>query len=346
MDQTAVREARAQKDALAAETAEFDSTKSKLAPPPTETADFGRIVQPAPEPQLPVVVPPVPKRKRWTMKLGLTALGVAFVSWLTIDLYMWVSSAFASGVGLGWAAAATVTVALTAAFAMIAHEMRSYLVLKTVEANQEKLAHQLQNTTQSEARDAIRAVIAEIALDSKTKASLETFQRQVQPHHSPAQQIEIFAQTVITPLDRRAESVIRRATSRAFGITVISPTAITDAVFFIYVAVRMVREIATCYGHRPSTLATIHLLRRLMVEAGKLGFVDFAGATFTQYVGGAVLERVATSAAESMYASQRMARIGLVAMSMCRPVPFRKDEVPGILSSLIGNLFKRATKTD
>ena len=50
-------------------------------------------------------------------------------------------------------AAATATVALAAAFAMIVHEMRSYLVLKTVEANQEKLAHQLQNTTQSEARD-------------------------------------------------------------------------------------------------------------------------------------------------------------------------------------------------
>lgn len=322
------------------------SATETLSPRVTETTGVGRIAQPAPAPKLPALVTPPPKRKRWTMKLGLTALGIAFVSWLTIDLYMWVSAAFASGTGLGWAAATTVAVALTAAFAMIAHEMRSYLALKTAEATQEKLAQQLQHTTQSEARDAIRAVIAEISLDSKTKASLETFQRQVQPNHSPAQQIEIFAQTVMTPLDRRAEAVIRRATTRAFGITVISPTAITDAVFFIYVAVRMVREIAACYGHRPSTLATLHLLRRLMVEAGKLGFVDFAGATFTQYVGGAVLERVATSAAESMYASQRMARIGLVAMSMCRPVPFRKDEIPGILSSLIGNLFKRAAKAD
>jgi putative membrane protein len=228
---------------------------------------------------------------------------------------------------------------------MIAHEMRSYLALKNVEANQQRLALQLQGTTHSEARDAIRNVIAEIALDGKTRSAIETFQRQVQPHHSPAQQIEIFAQTVMTPLDQRAEAVVRRATARAFGITVVSPTAITDAVFFIAVSVRMVREVAACYGHRPSTLATIHLLRRLVVEAGKLGAVDFAGATLTQYVGGAVLERVATSAAESMYAAQRMARIGLVAMSMCRPVPFRQNEMPGIMSSLIGNLFKRPAQT-
>jgi putative membrane protein len=316
-----------------------------LGPRVIETTQTGRVVPAAPaEPELPVVVVP-PRPRRWKMKLALSALAAAICGWLAIDLYLWVSAAFTSSAGLGWAAAATVVLGLTAAGAMIAHEMRSYLALKNVEANQQRLALQLQGTTHSEAREAIRNVIAEIRLDDTTKSAIETFQRQVQPHHSPAQQIEIFAQTVMTPLDRRAEAVVRRATTRAFGLTVIFPTAIIDAVFFIAVSVRMVREIATCYGHRPSTLATIHLLRRLVVEAGKLGVVDFAGATLTQYVGGAVLERVATSAAESMYAAQRMARIGLVAMSMCRPVPFRQNEMPGILSSLIGNLFKRPAQT-
>lgn len=319
-------------------------TTETLSPRVTETAQMGRILHAPAEPQLPVLVAP-PKRRRWKMKLALSALAAAICGWLAIDLYLWVSAAFTSSAGLGWAAAATVALGLTAAGAMIAHEMRSYLALKNVEANQQRLALQLQGTTHSEARDAIRNVIAEIPLDGKTRSAIETFQRQVQSHHSPAQQIDIFAQTVMTPLDQRAEAVVRRATARAFGITVVSPTAITDAVFFIAVSVRMVREIAACYGHRPSTLATIHLLRRLVVEAGKLGVVDFAGATLTQYVGGAVLERVATSAAESMYAAQRMARIGLVAMSMCRPVPFRQNEIPGIMSSLIGNLFKRPAQT-
>jgi putative membrane protein len=320
-------------------------TTETLSPRVTETAQMGRILHAPAEPQLPVLVAQPPKRRRWKMKLAVSALAAAICAWLAIDLYLWVSAAFTSGAGIGWAAAATVILGLTAAGAMIAHEMRSYLALKTVEANQQRLALQLQGTTHSEARDAIRNVIAEIALDDKTRNALETFQRQVQPHHSAAQQIEIFAQTVMTPLDRRAEAVVRRATTRAFGITVVSPTAITDAVFFIAVSVRMVREIAACYGHRPSTLATLHLLRRLVVEAGKLGVVDFAGATLTQYVGGAVLERVATSAAESMYAAQRMARLGLVTMSMCRPVPFRENELPGIMSSLIGNLFTRSDKT-
>ena len=48
---------------------------------------------------------------------------------------------------------------------------------------------------------------------------------------------------------------------------------------------------------------------------------------------------MAAGAAESIYATQRMARLGLVTMGLCRPVPFRQQEVPGIISSLIGNLF-------
>jgi putative membrane protein len=148
----------------------------------------------------------------------------------------------------------------------------------------------------------------------------------------------------MAPLDRRAEAIVRRATARAFGITAVSPTAMTDALFFIAMSVRMVRGIAASYGHRPTAAATAHLLRRLVVEAGRLGAVDLAGMTLTQHIGGAVAERLAANTAESMYAGQRMARIGLITMGMCRPVPFQPHEVPGMFSSLIAGLFGRKTE--
>jgi uncharacterized membrane protein YcjF (UPF0283 family) len=46
-----------------------------------------------------------------------------------------------------------------------------------------------------------------------------------------------------------------------------------------------------------------------------------------------------------MYAAQRMARLGLVTMGLCRPIPFRQNEIPGILSSLIGNLLAQRAET-
>jgi putative membrane protein len=190
----------------------------------------------------------------------------------------------------------------------------------------------------------IREVLAAVPRDRESEAAIEAFQRKVQRHHTPAQQLELVSHTVLATLDRRAEAIVRRASTRAFAINAISPTALTDALFFAATGVRMVREIAACYGHRPTAAATVHLLRRLMVEAGRLGAIDLAAATFTQHIAGAVVERVATSAAESMYAAQRTARLGLATMQLCRPIPFRSQEIPGITSSLIGNMLRGGSR--
>jgi putative membrane protein len=115
---------------------------------------------------------------------------------------------------------------------------------------------------------------------------------------------------------------------------------LTDAVFFLACGVHMVRAIAAAYGHRPTAATTIHLLRRLIFEAGKLGAVDIASASLVQHLGGAVTERLASSAADALYAAYRMARLGIIVMDLCRPIPFRENEVPSV-TSLVGNVLRR-----
>jgi putative membrane protein len=283
----------------------------------------------------------VPRRRDRWVRLGLYGVGVAFAGWLGVDSYLWIADAFARNATLGTVAAAAVAAGGAGALLVIGREMKSFFALKSVEATQQRFADGGAALAPADMRDAIRSVLAGVPRDRESESAIESYQRQAQPHHSPAQRLELLSRTVMTPLDRRAEAVVRRATARAFGITAVSPTALTDAVFFIAMSVRMVRGIAACYGHRPTAAATAHLLRRLVVEAGRLGAVDLAGMTLTQHIGGAVAERLAANTAESVYAAQRMARIGLITMGMCRPVPFQPHEVPGIFSSLIGNLFGR-----
>ena len=281
-------------------------------------------------------------RTSFTRKLCWFALLAAFGTWLGVDLYLWVETAFARSVGLGWVATAALATAVVAAGILVGREIRSYLALKNVESHQKLFAPSMaEHLTTTEMQKAIRDVIAGIPKNKETIAAVEAFQRQAQRHHSSSQQIELLSQTVLAPLDRRAEAIVRRSGARAFGITAISPTAITDAVFFIATSVRMVREIASCYGHRPTAFVTLHILRRLIADAGRLGAVDLAGAALTQHLGGAVAERIAAGAAESVYATQRMARLGLVTMGLCRPVPFSASQVPSIMASLVGNLFSR-----
>ena len=304
------------------------------------TAQSGRIVQKPPS-RASAAANSVAKGN-WLKKLLWSGLGLALLAWLAVDLYLWVVTAFSYSMSLGWVAVCAVATAIFAAGGLIGREMRSYFALKEVEAHQELLSVDgVVQLPASAVQKAIREVIAGIPREPESTAAVEAFQRQVQRHHSAEQQVRLLSQAVMSPLDRRSEAMVRRASARAFGITAISPTAVTDAVFFIATSVRMVRQIAACYGHRPNALATVHLLRRLIVDAGRVGAVDLAGAALTQHFGGAIAERVAAGAAESLYATQRMARLGLATMALCRPVPFRPDEVPGVMSSLVGNLFAR-----
>jgi putative membrane protein len=239
---------------------------------------------------------------------------------------------------LGALAATAVTAGVAGAGAVIARELGSLFRLKSVEAIHRKLADG--RVTPAEARTTIADVLAVVPRERETVGAIEAFQRQAQLHHTTEQQIDILSRTVMKPLDRRAEAHVRTAVVRAFGITAISPTALTDVVFFLACGVRMVRGIAASYGHRPTAATTAHLLRRLVLEAGKLGAVDIASASLVQTLGGAVTERLATSAADALYAAYRMARLGVIVMDLCRPIPFREDEVPSV-GSLVGNVVKR-----
>jgi putative membrane protein len=322
---------------------EVDETQAdahtRAQPRVLETSETSPIVPTEPV-RLPAARPQSWRRRDGFLRIALGAIAVGLVGWLVVDAIEWITAAFARSTMLGLAASVALAAGIGGAGAIVGRELTSLFRLKSVEAIHDRLAANPDRIAAADARRAIADVLAVVPRDGEMKPAIAALQQQVQSHHSGCQQIELLSRTVMQPLDRRAEAHVRSAVLRAFGITAISPTALTDAAFFLAVGVRMVRAISGSYGHRPTTATTIHLLRRLVYEAGKLGAVDIASASLVQQLGGAVAERVATSAADALYASYRMARLGVMVMDLCRPVPFREDDVPSV-SSLVGNVLNR-----
>jgi putative membrane protein len=293
------------------------------------------------EPLVPAVARAAPRRRDRVMIFGVTGVALLLAGWLVVDAVDWIVAAFERSAALGVLAATAVTAGVVGGGAVVARELVSLLRLKNVEAIHRRLADG--PVLALEGRKAIADVLSVVPRERETEAAIEAFQRQVKLHHGTAQQIEILSRTVMQPLDRRAEAHVRTAVLRALGITAISPTGLTDAVFFLACGIRMVRAIAAAYGHRPTAATTIHLLRRLVIEAGKLGAVDIASSSLVQHLGGALTERLATSAADALYAAYRMARLGIMVMDLCRPIPFRENEVPSV-TSLVGNVLRRRSE--
>jgi putative membrane protein len=313
-----------------------DEPRLRVEPAPQiiATERTERVVPPDPA----NTVAALPPRRSRAIPLGFAGLAVFVTGWLAVDAYWWVAGAFERSAALGSIAAIAVAAGIAGAGAVIAREVTSLFRLKSVEAIHRRFAENV--IRPADARQTIADVLAVVPKERDVETAVQAFRRQSQVHHTVDQQIEILSRTVMKPLDRRAEAHVRTAVLRAFGITAISPTALTDALFFLVCGVRMVRGIAASYGHRPTAAATIHLLRRLVLEAGKLGAVDIASASLMQHLGGAVTERFATSAADALYASYRMARLGIIVMDLCRPIPFRDDDVPSV-ASLVANVVKR-----
>jgi putative membrane protein len=319
---------------------ESDSTERiiPVEPPRTELSKVRVSTTGGSRTALVVRPPPAPSR---TVSLGLTGIGIAVAGWFVVDAYWWVAAAFERSLPLGVIAAAALIGGVAGAGVIIAREVRSLMALRSVEVVRERMSATV--ISPKDARQTITGILAVVPREPEVMVAIEAFQRQIQPHHNVAQQVEMLSRTVMKPLDQRAEAHVRTAVLRAFGITAISPTALSDALFFLACGVRMVRGIAASYGHRPTAATTVHLLRRLLLEAGKLGAVDIASTTLMQHLGGAVTERLATTAADSVYASYRMARLGIMVMDLCRPVPFRGDDVPSV-SSLVSNAISHRSE--
>src|SRR5262249_17144418 len=288
------------------------------------------------EPALPAVARAAPRRRDRVMTFGVAGVALLLVGWLAVDAVGWIVAAFERRAALGVLAATAVAAGVAGGGAVIARELGSLLRLRNVEAIHRRLADG--RLLPNEGRKAIADVLAVVPREHEVEAAIESFQRQAKLHHAAVQQIEILSRTVMKPLDRRAQAYVRRGVLGAFGITAISPTGLTDAVFFLACGIRMVRAIAASYGHRPTAATTVHLLRRLVIEAGKLGAVDIASSSLVQHLGGALTERLASSAADALYAAFRMARLGIIVMDLCRPVPFRDDEAPSV-TSLVANVL-------
>src|SRR5262245_37886310 len=160
----------------------------------TERTDRVVAVQPPP-----TALPVLAQQKSRVRSFALGALGVGVAGWFIVDAYWWIAAAFERSTMLGTLAATAVVALVAGAGTIIAREITSLWRLRNVETIRERFAQDI--VSPRDARRTIADIIAVIPRERATQAAIETFQRQVQPHHNVAQQVEILSNTVMKLLD-------------------------------------------------------------------------------------------------------------------------------------------------
>ncbi|HEY3909397.1 MAG TPA: DUF697 domain-containing protein [Stellaceae bacterium] len=316
-------------------TVETELRPERLRPRIRETEETGRLeLGPPAAPEPAAALLPV-DRRRSPMAVALGGMGLLVLGVVAIDLAEFVGGAFAHGAGFGVLASAAVIAGAGGALYWFCCELRGVMRLRSAE----RLRRLIPSALAGELKRELDEAAAILGRDPLLAGAVASYRGALDAHHSGRDALELFSRFALAPADHLAQAAIRRASAQAFAINAVSPTVLTDTLFFAARALRMVREIAEIYGQRPGLAGTVHLLRRLIGGAGLVGAVDVVGGVLVQQLGGAVLERISANAAESAYAAQKIARIGLVAMALCRPVEFGPGEAPS-LGTLVSGLLK------
>lgn len=313
-----------------------DDTRRPRQAPAVGTPDsfaFERAPTPPPasQPALdgapgPAEPPPAPRRPRFRpLRWFAGSLAALLAGIVGVDFVAFVELQYARHWALGAGFMALAALAAASAVIAGAREIRAVARLRGVDAARLRLQAAL---THGETAP-LRLLLDEVAAALPHSATAyPRFRELAHVAHAPEPLLRLFGQEVLAPLDRRAYAAVGRAARDAGVLTAVVPTAALDTVAMLWRNLRMIREVAEIYGHRTGFAGTLFLVRRLLSGAAIVAASDVAGGLVAQQLGGALTEVVAAKLGEGAIAATRTARIGLLAMQLCRAVPFETEDLP------------------
>lgn len=151
-------------------------------------------------------------------------------------------------------------------------------------------------------------------------------------------------QTLLSPLDARAQREVEAAARQVATVTAIVPLALADVFTALTANLRMIRRIAEIYGGRAGTLGSWRLTRTVLTHLVATGAVAVGDDLIGTVAGGGVLAKVSRRFGEGVVNGALTARVGVAAIEVCRPLPFhvaRRPLVTTLVSRALTGLFGR-----
>ncbi len=137
---------------------------------------------------------------------------------------------------------------------------------------------------------------------------------------------------LLAPLDAAARREIEAAARQVAAITAIVPLALADVIGALTANTRMIRRIADIYGGRSGTLGSLRLLRAVFTHLVATGAVAVGDDMLSSIAGGGLVSRLSRRFGEGVVNGALTARVGVAALEVCRPLPFRRLSRPSVSS--------------
>ena len=149
---------------------------------------------------------------------------------------------------------------------------------------------------------------------------------------------------LLAPLDAAARAEVEAATRQVATVTALVPLALADVVAALTANMRMIRRIAEIYGGRAGTLGAWRLTRTVITHLVATGMVAVGDDMLEPIIGSGLVGKISRRFGEGVVNGALTARVGVAAMEVCRPLPFRKSTRPsvtGMVRRALSGLFSK-----
>lgn len=285
------------------------------------------------------------RRRRFSFaRLAAGAFGIVFSIAVGVWIDDLVRALFERAPWLAWATLALVAIGVLALVVALAREAIAIYRLDAIQSLKRSVEEASSERAAAKARSVTAKVATLLSHQPETaagRASLAALEGEIVD--GPA--LVDFAEVeLLTPLDRAARQLILDASKRVSVVTAVSPRAVVDLAYVAYEAMRLVRAMATLYGGRPGAFGMMRLLRDTIAHLAVTGSIAVGDGLVQQILGHGIAAKLSSRLGEGVINGMMTARIGIAAMDLCRPMPFRALNRPRI-GDFVGDLTGASDRT-
>ena len=151
---------------------------------------------------------------------------------------------------------------------------------------------------------------------------LSKFRDEERHKTGPGELLKLTDHVLLADADKEARRVIYESARRVAVVTAVVPMAIVAVLFVLFENIRMVRRLAGTYGGRPGMISGSRLLMRVILHIAATGAIALTDDLFGQFLGQDMMRRLSARLGEGAFNGALTARLGIVAIELCRPCPY------------------------
>ena len=272
---------------------------------------------------------------------SLTAL-LGFV--VSLAAWNFVTGLLAANPVLGWVATGLIALFLLAAVLIALREAASFFSLGRLDTIQKAAESALATGDLKAAENVCGDLVALYRNRPELRLGREALAARRGDVFDADTALHMAEDHLLAPLDAAARAEVEAATRQVATVTALVPLALADVVAALTANMRMIRRIAEIYGGRAGTLGAWRLTRTVITHLVATGMVAVGDDMLEPIIGSGLVGKISRRFGEGVVNGALTARVGVAAMEVCRPLPFRKSTRPsvtGMVRRALSGLFSK-----